>query len=112
MSTQIVTLKNSYTDYLGDILFYIAKGKDFGIWCGRWLDRPNWKVGSVSLKLSVGKRKRLIRGTLSLEYEGIDNDGEIYSYMFLPKQRTFSLKDRIQTRMKAGQRESMWNPRS
>lgn len=111
MSTQIVTLKNSYTDYVGDILVYIAKGKDFQIWCGCWRDRPNWKEGSVSLKLTVGKRKRLIRGTLSLEYEGGLYE-ELYSYMFFPKPRTFSLKERIQTRMKAGQRESMWKPRS
>lgn len=110
MSTQIVTLKNSHAQCIGDVLFFISKGLEFSIWCGAYSEKPNWKGGPVSLKLTVGKRKRLVRGKLRLSYEGSTNTGFLYSYTFLPTRRTFSLKERIQTRMKPGQVESLAYP--
>lgn len=106
MSTQIVTLKNSHSQCIGDVLFFIAKGIEFSIWMGSYSEKPNWKGGQVSLSLTVGKRKRLIRGKLRLSYDYSVNTGFLYSYTFLPTPRFFSLKERIQTRMKAGQVES------
>lgn len=107
MSKQIVTLKNSHSNCIGDVLFFIAKGIEFSIWTGSYSEKPNWKGGPVSLKLSVGKRKRLICGKLRLSYTGDNRSGFIYSYTFLPTPRTFPLKERIQTRMKLGQLESL-----
>lgn len=105
----IVTLRNSMSDCVGDLLASIALGRSFGIQNGHHGSQPkSWREGPASLKLSVGKRKRLIRGTLSVEYEGRGSDDrESYSWIFTPKPRVFPLKDRIAQRMKDNQRESI-----
>lgn len=67
------------------IIDNIAKGESFGIWHGRWCERPpTWVEGKCALRVKVGKKRKLVRGTLTLEYEGFDEGGETYSLVFTP----------------------------
>lgn len=43
-----------------------------------------WPTGRCALRVKVGKKRKLVLGTLSEEYEGFDEGGESYSLIFTP----------------------------
>lgn len=77
------------------ILLLISRGESFGIWNGRFREMP-WPTGRCALRVKVGKKRKLVLGTLSEEYEGFDGGGEIYSLIFTPNRpRVFSRVDKL-----------------
>lgn len=57
----------------------IAKGKSFRIWCGNFHEIP-WPTGKCSLKVKVGKKRKLVRGHLNQHSEGRED----YVLVFTP----------------------------
>lgn len=94
-NVQIVRIHNGWGELSSDtwavIHHCIARGESFGIWNGYWNQAPDIKTGRCRLKVKVGKRRKLIAGTITLEYEGRgSDDGETYSYRFHPKPRVLT----------------------
>lgn len=74
------------------IINHIARGETFSLWSGYFYERPNWREGVVSLRVKVGKKRKLVRGRLWLDSNGHDAEDELYSFEFKP------IKPRILTR--------------
>lgn len=91
---QIVSIRSGWgilnADTWKRILSYLAKGESIGIWYGRRRDMPKWNTGKCSLRVKVGKKRKLVKGQLSETYEGFDDGGETYGFEFAPnKPRSF-----------------------
>lgn len=91
---QIVGIKNGWgkldADTWKSIHAIIASGDGVGVWSGRHREKPNWHIGKCSLRVKVGKKRKLVKGRLKERYEGFDDCGEIYSIEFIPsKPRVF-----------------------
>lgn len=62
----------------------LARGEAVGLWNGRHRDTPSWAIGKCSLRVKVGKKRKLVKGYLTHNYEGFDDGGESYSIDFTP----------------------------
>lgn len=69
------------------ILDLLEQGEEVSIWNGYHFEMPkNWVDGPCSLKLRVGKRKRLIKGRITTLSDGWDDGGDNYNIVFRPNQ--------------------------
>ena len=88
MKDQIVSIKTGWGNLDATtwktIHSLIAKGESFGIWNGRHRDMPGWRMEKCSLRVKVGKKRKLVKGRLEERYEGFDDGGETYSIEFFP----------------------------
>lgn len=93
----IVSIKNSLRKDMPLVLDRIAKGESFGIWFGPSRELPDnlvvkgtrWE-GKASLRIKVGKRRKLVVGTISYDYETDRSEWvEMCNVIFTPKPRVF-----------------------
>ncbi len=82
---QIISLKSWGTldsEKWAIIHEYIAKGEEFGVWNGLFRDIP-WVSGKCSLKVKVGKKRKLVKGILTL----CGGRCDYYGLIFTPRAR-------------------------
>lgn len=68
------------------ILDDIKKGQTFDIWSGSFSEIPNkWADGKCSLRVKVGKKRKLVCGKIALRADGFDDEGtDCYLIEFTP----------------------------
>jgi hypothetical protein len=67
------------------ILEQLMNGKPVGIWSGHYPDIPkDWVIGKCSLRVKVGKKRKLVCGRIAIWADGYDDVGDCYVIEFTP----------------------------
>ena len=65
------------------VIDLISQGKSFDIWCGYHKDIP-WADGKCSLRVKVGKKRKLVSERIETHRNGWDDSGDYYALEFTP----------------------------